>query len=238
MTPLAMQRLLNLLDAEQEDDVYADLTVLPPDLLALAIGDGPGTPEQVTALLGSPRLRHLMSQALAERRAAQPLEEESGNAEIVPLRLAAASQEAPALPWQQTIHVGPTADAPVAAMLTIRQGRTAQDLFLTLTLDPRAWLSEVAGLRLRLAEPGLQPLEKAKPQAPPQGMPAPELWWQENRGEQIAETKPGFVWLEGETDTKGEITTKWPFAEAGAPPWTRLKRLRKARLNLSFVTDR
>lgn len=213
MTPLAMQRLLDMLDLEQDEDVFAEATALPQDLMRLAESGGPGTASQVTALLGSPRLRHLMRMALAERELALPREDEEANAQLTPLRLAAASQDEPELPWQQSIQVGPTADAPVAAVLTVRKGRGPDDLYLTLRLEPEAWLEQVGGLRMRLAEPDGKPAEQSQP-------------------------KPGFVWLEGETDDEGEISAKWPLAEAGAPPWTRLKRLKKRRLDLTFSAKR
>jgi len=210
MTPLAVQRLLELLDAEQEDSAATDPVALSADLLELAQQGGRPTADQVQALLSSPGLRQLMRLALYKRQASFAIEPpvNDGNVELFSLRLAAASQEAPELPWVQDIRVGEGASAPLAARLTVRAGRGAEDFYLTLRLDPDAWLGEVAELNLCLAEP----------QSP----------------KQKTEGKPRVVWLEGETDEEGEISARWPLTGTGATPWARLKSMKRARLDLSL----
>jgi len=210
MTPLAIQRLLELLDAEQEDTAANDPVALPADLLELAQQGGTPTAEQIQALLASPGLRQLMRLALYRRQASFAIEPPAneGNVELFSLRLAAAGQEAPELPWVQDIRVGEGGNAPLAARLTVRAGRGAEDFFLTLRLDPDAWLGEVAELHLCLAEPQ-SPAQKAA-------------------------GKPRVIWLEGETDDEGEISARWRLTGKEATPWARLKSMKRARLDLSF----
>lgn len=205
MTPLAVQRLLALLDAGQ-DDAIPGVPALPFDLQRLADHGGAPTEAQVLALLGSPGLRQAMRLALLRRASTSPAywAADEGNAVLTPLGLAAATTPKP--PWPQEIRVGDDPAAPVAGVLTVSAGEDANDLYLTLHLQPEAWLGQVAGLRLRLFD--------------------------RNRQTGTDATDESMVWLEGTTTRQGILAGPWNPTDPGTKPWSRLK---KRRLHLFLL---
>ena len=215
MTPLSTQRLIALLDAEQDDQPGFFLPELPPDLAALARGGGRPNRDQTLALLGSPGLRAAMRIALRDSRATHPSPVmETGNLFLEPVRLAAAMGDTKRLPWEQIVRMGEDSAAPEAGRVKVTGTHSDTRLFVTLTLNFGAWAEEVGGIHLRLADLG----------EPPDG----------------GEPEPQMIWVEGFTDQQGSVSGIWTPPNPTEKPWSRLrsgsgKTLRLRRLQLSLL---